>query len=420
MKKFIGIVLKVLQWLVCLFFMLSALIYVKSKAAIPLLIAGALIFPPLTSKIPKFKFRKSILVFLSVVLFFVGIMMTPDAEPADKSQTVSTVINEDVKKEVEKKAAEEKEAAEAKKAAEEKKAAEAKKAAEEKEAVEKKKTAEEKKAAEAEKAAEEKEAAEAKKAAEKKKTDVPNKKELIKWMDDYLKSDKVVYKASKCKKWKKYKESDFLPVWKAAVAEKVNNISGVKAAAEYVYHAERIYKCIYEDSTKIKSISNARSKVLSTLKNAESIKKQYRNLDFEKAFAEARYESFYITQRLEKEYSDSILGDIDKAIRQYTEDGSMWVAYNVEYFYGNATPGDTRYIISSDELNPFSQTGEYEIYCYNTGAYQQVRDAKGFVSEAPILHMINNPDDFQNKCVEYNNLISSVDTEFQKLINSLK
>ena len=55
---------KILQWFVSVCFILSGLIYVGEytvPAIVLMVLAGVIVLPPVTKKIPAFKFRKAIL-----------------------------------------------------------------------------------------------------------------------------------------------------------------------------------------------------------------------------------------------------------------------------------------------------------------------------------------------------------------------
>lgn len=115
------------------------------------------------------------------------------------------------------------------------------------------------------------------------------------------------------------------------------------------------------------------------------------NYSFDIHGVEMQSNSFYVTQRLEQGYEDNILGMIQKEIDSYIEeDSSNWVAYNVGEFN---LPGDERYIIHSDELDPFSEAGVYDITYIDLGETLSVTDVNGFTAEEPVFLMLSNPVD---------------------------
>ena len=63
---------KILQWFVSVCFILSGLIYVGEYtvlAIVLMVLAGVIVLPPVTKKIPAFKFRKAILIITSINCF---------------------------------------------------------------------------------------------------------------------------------------------------------------------------------------------------------------------------------------------------------------------------------------------------------------------------------------------------------------
>lgn len=68
---------KILQWFVSVCFILSGLIYVGEytvPAIVLMVLAGVIVLPPVTKKIPAFKFRKAILIITSIVLLSAGMI----------------------------------------------------------------------------------------------------------------------------------------------------------------------------------------------------------------------------------------------------------------------------------------------------------------------------------------------------------
>ncbi|MBM6725288.1 hypothetical protein H6C13_19825 [Pseudoflavonifractor phocaeensis] len=100
-----------------------------------------------------------------------------------------------------------------------------------------------------------------------------------------------------------------------------------------------------------------------------------------------------MTQRLEKAYSDNILGALQKEFDSYqAQSTSDWVAYDVEYVMGTAYPGDSLYVLHADNLNPFSQSDAYELYYIDTGETTELVNSKGFTSTVPVYQLVENTD----------------------------
>jgi chemotaxis protein histidine kinase CheA len=126
----------------------------------------------------------------------------------------------------------------------------------------------------------------------------------------------------------------------------------------------------------------------------------------------------YITQRLEKGYSDNIVGKIQNEFDSYSaKNTSDWVAYNVEWSEWGNRPGDTVYVIHSSTLNPFSQQGVYSILYCESSSTTSLKDSNGFVQEVPILYMVSNENEFYDDLEKHSRLTNEIDNLNAKLID---
>ena len=144
-------------------------------------------------------------------------------------------------------------------------------------------------------------------------SNLPDKVKFEKWMASCITKDGIVVNESDCKDWSEYPEDKIFIIWRDIVLNKVSNITDVKEAADYISSAEMIYSDIYENSTIMSEIKDALIDVTSCYGDNNRIANEYKNIDFESARRYNTTNDFYITQRLESEYSNSILGDLQKA-----------------------------------------------------------------------------------------------------------
>ena len=158
--------------------------------------------------------------------------------------------------------------------------------------------------------------------------------------------------------------------WNASVSGKMTNLCN-------------LYKEVQGNTDDIDSLISKQQELDNYEQQIDEVNQKY---SFDIHGIEMQSDYFYVTQRLEKGYEDNILGMIEKEIDSYTEeDSSDWVAYNVGEFN---LPGDERYIIHSDELNPFSEAGIYEVTYVDLGETLSVTDTKGFTAEEPVFLML--------------------------------
>ena len=162
------------------------------------------------------------------------------------------------------------------------------------------------------------------------------------------------------------------------------------------------------NSSKLSEILELSQKLIPEYKELDKLKSKY-PFPISKANS-CVWQEFYISQRLETSYSDNILGAIQKEIDSYNRDNtSDWVAYNVEYLpLIGATRGDDVTIIHSSELNPFSQSGTYNLLCYIGNETTSLTDSQGFVFDAPVVYMVSNDSQLYEDYNNYTMLINSI------------
>ena len=162
------------------------------------------------------------------------------------------------------------------------------------------------------------------------------------------------------------------------------------------------------NSSKLSEILELSQKLIPEYKELDKLKSKY-PFPIGKANS-CVWQEFYISQRLETSYSDNIFGAIQKEIDSYNRDNtSDWVAYNVEYLpLIGASCGDDVTIIHSNELNPFSKTGAYNLLCYFSNETTSLTDSQGFVFDAPVVYMVSDDAQLYEDYNSYNALIDKI------------
>lgn len=300
--------------------------------------------------------------------------------------------------EAEKKAEEERQAEEERKAEEMRQAEEAKKA----EAA--KKEDEARQAEEAEKIAGEKDAAK-KTAKEEEKNDasrtVPNDDDtplktviarpdkyssIHQWITDHKGSPEKV-KEKHIKKVKKMSdEGGFFFVWRSYINESLRLYDENYYWQGDIMHFVQLYRLVWPDASMAKEIDEIEQCARTMDTDYARIEELRNKYPFD-ADNELAVGIFYISQRLEKGYSDNLLGKLQKEVESYKPVvSSDWIAYDLL---------DNCCIIHADYANPFENEGNYNLYYVETGDTMSLTDAKGFTQAVPIYFLI--PDETQGK-----------------------
>lgn len=339
MKKF----LKVLQYAVSIFLLLVGVLCMIGGAGMPcvllLLLSGAVIFPPVTRRIPHFKFRKAVLIAASLVLALSATLAEANTEPATSGSTAAKIQTETA-------AAPEEaapEAASASAKAEQETGEDAAKAAELKTLIE----------------------------ADYKLSELPKKD---------------------AKKFAKESEDVFYQAWHEVLAEKVNDPREYSSDpdADLLNDLSKLvafYDKVYAGSAKIDSYRTLNAEAATQKSKAATAKSQAHGL-LEGDYADTvESQNFYITQRLENSYGGGVLDEIGRALE--SEDNTQWVAYNVETIMGQAYPGDHVYVLVTDSKHSFSETGAYRLSYMPMGKTMDLTDSKGFIKTASVYYIVD-------------------------------
>ena len=99
--------------------------------------------------------------------------------------------------------------------------------------------------------------------------------------------------------------------------------------------------------------------------------------------------NFYITQRLETSYDDTLAGAIRKEIDGLKDTGkTKWVGYDIEYPYGSPLPTGDGYVFETNNAKAFSSAGEYYITYVDTGAKSTLVNDQGFQRDVPVYKIL--------------------------------
>ena len=378
---------RILQWFVSVCFVLIGLIYVGEytvPAIVLMVLAGVIILPPVTKKIPTFKFKKVILIIASMVLLSAGMTMGEN----------------NISPEVQAKRAAAAEAAASSKAAmEAQKAAEsASRAAKEAEKIAASKQAAA--SAEAERIAQEKEKADTA-AAEK---NEKNRKKIDEYKDLILRNYSNPSDASRKDESKFFsiakdeeKLEIFTVAWREALYETCmseNPIPSDKSHPAYMQMVDvfnrfvNLYYRFYEKNTEggVKAWIPEEYNLSRNIGiGSSSFDKVFNNtykgfIKPQSNYPEAYTSTFYISQKLSNSTGNNILDAFNKAL---SDGSSEWVGYKG----GLLTSNDNACVLVTPKGTSFSEAGNYRLTYVDSEKTTTLTDSKGFEIEADIYYV---------------------------------
>ncbi|MDE7478991.1 MAG: hypothetical protein K2M91_13790 [Lachnospiraceae bacterium] len=363
---------KIVRWIMGVLFILFGLIFVAISflSCVLWVASGLLLLPPIVNRIPEFKHKKGMLIGGSIIMFFMAFVFVPEYEQSE------TVLVEGTADEM----------------------SQPESTALPKETSQQESTAQMDEVLQQEKEDQPVSNTTPKEDAEEK----IDEKELAGWIEDKLSQRESVTDKER-KKWEKVKEETFLPLWQDTVLKEVESYGdNYDSMIEYMERAETLYEELYgSGENQISSIKQVVKDLSDMLDENKNLKWKYGD-DLETINLNCQFAEFYITQRLEQNYSDNILGRLQKEYDSYqTQYTSDWVAYDVEYIWDTPTAGDTFRIIHADSQNPFTQQGVYEVAYYDTGSTTKISNSGGFVQEVPVYQLIENVTELQADIDEY-------------------
>lgn len=244
--------------------------------------------------------------------------------------------------------------------------------------------------------------------AESEKNEKYSDEEIISFFNDCLYKTDV-----DAKKFRKdVTEERFFHVWCSELSSSIKEKSDFnKSTCNTISDRLEAYKKIWPESTNLNDIYSSLDKLEEYLIQKDDV---LGSLGYNPEEAYVTELDFYILKRLETRYDDNFLGELQEVLDDVTADNSSnWLATNVEYFYGEPTSGDDKYVIYSTTLNPFSESGAYTISCVNTGKTMEIIDGKGFVKDVPVYRLIQSDGKYSE--YDYFNLLEAFDRELTKI-----
>ena len=187
-------------------------------------------------------------------------------------------------------------------------------------------------------------------------------------------------------------EKNFYAAWKEATAEKIAEKNQGNNAEDLVRitfeQMVDFYKKIYPDSTLI----NTEKGILESIDSASSEMEEAKTSDLGYSVEDAElYEGkFYIYKRMETHYDDTLLGSLQKELDSFnTSKAIEWLAYDVDYLMGEAYPGETAYVLITEDEYTFSKQGAYKLTYIDTGKTTELVNDQGFRWEAPVYFVVD-------------------------------
>ena len=183
-----------------------------------------------------------------------------------------------------------------------------------------------------------------------------------------------------------------LGVWKEAAAEQIAEKNQGNNAEDLVRitfeQMVDFYKKIYPDSTLI----NTEKGILESINSASSEMEEAKTSDLGYSVEDAElYEGkFYIYKRMATHYDDTLLGSLQKELDSFnTSKAIEWLAYDVDYLMGEAYPGETAYVLITEDEYTFSKQGAYKLTYVDTGKTTELVNDQGFRWEASVYFVVD-------------------------------
>ena len=93
---------------------------------------------------------------------------------------------------------------------------------------------------------------------------------------------------------------------------------------------------------------------------------------------------------METHYDDTLLGSLQKELDSFnTSKAIEWLAYDVDYLMGEAYPGETAYVLITEDEYTFSKQGAYKLTYVDTGKTTELVDDQGFRWEASVYFVVD-------------------------------
>ena len=161
-----------------------------------------------------------------------------------------------------------------------------------------------------------------------------------------------------------------------------------------------MYQTLYgvEDIREIINQVNQVKTLDEKLKQVQSIKIGKKSFDISKVYDSCATGEWYISQRLETKYDDTISGDIRKEVDSYRQvEGSEWVGVNVTYTMYGQDIGDEKVVFYSSQKNPFSKSGSYFLRYVESSETKTLINDNGFERTVPVYYLLDDTIDLNER-----------------------
>ena len=221
------------------------------------------------------------------------------------------------------------------------------------------------------------------------------------------------------KKLKKEDESIVKAILKQRMKDYIEQTDSWKKTDRYCIQD---YCDLYQELYLVEEIQS----IVESLKKLETLEKRKDQVDH-LTIGEERFDvgevirnlqwgEWYVTQRLETHYEDSLTGSIKKGLDSMNRSsGSSWVAYDVEYRYGEAYPGDMEIVLFSEEDSPFPQRGAYSVNYLVSSKQKSLIDGKGFTRKVPVYYLIGDSNAVYEAYYELQEIQENIEIEVNKM-----
>jgi len=241
---------------------------------------------------------------------------------------------------------------------------------------------------------------------------------LANWLNEKLQAKTVEISEDEKAECKSIGEDQFYSVWQNVVLEQfcAYDNNEMDSASQYMNRAKVLYEEIFGTQGNVASLGD---KIDSFGRHVETLSELGDKYDFDLNKASSNYTqgSFYVYQRMKYTNSDGLLGELINSLGAIGAE--EWIAYNVEYSYGDSYPGDRCYVLRSESDNTFSEMGVYEISYFNTGETTELTDGQGFTKTVPVYQIVEDPYTFENDIRKYNESYNQMMNRYDKIIDEL-
>ena len=161
-----------------------------------------------------------------------------------------------------------------------------------------------------------------------------------------------------------------------------------------------MYQTLYgtEDVREIINQVNQVKTLDEKLKQVQSIKIGKKSFDISKVYDSCATGEWYISQRLETKYDDTISGAIRKEVDSYRQvEGSEWVGVNVTYTMYGQDIGDEKVVFYSSQKNPFSKSGSYFLRYVESSETKTLINDNGFERTVPVYYLLDDTIDLNER-----------------------